>query len=191
MDTGETQSPDTGLSFSSTDASSTDSFDFGDVEQRMDFNLEPFHEPFAEPNIFYGYDGTCQVGPNIIRRTEFNEGHCVGQPGPYNNITDHALVHPAIRYGGEMFAGERFHTWEDLVADPTRTRRQMPMPSLGVDPMTTLDNGSLIPEGDGLSIIKKEEQDDEYGLLVSRLLLLFLVIFHHQTSSSPRSFLSH
>ena len=190
MDIVRSQSLDTGQSFSSTDASTADSFDFGDVEQRMDFDLAPFHEPFAEPNISYGYDGTYKPGPNTLRRTDFNQGHRDGQSWQCNNITDYPTIHPAIRYAGDVFTGERFHTWEDLVADPMKTRRQMPKASLGLNPMMTLDNGPLIPDGNGLSIIKKEKQDDDYGLLVSLIPLLFSDIFHHQTSSSLRSFLS-
>lgn len=192
MDTGGTLTPDTGGSFSSTGSSRADSFDFGDVEQRMNFDLAPFHEPFAEPDIFYGYDGAYHPNPNILRRTEVNQEHRVGQSGLYNNITDRPSArHPAIRYAGDMFTGERFHTWEDLVADPMKTHLQMPISSLGVNPMSTLDNGPLIPGDASLSTIKEEEQDDEYGLLVSRIHFLFSDIFHHQTSSSPCSFLSH
>lgn len=66
-----------------------------------------------------------------------------------------------------MFTGETFHTWDVLVADPTKIRHQMPMPPLGVNPMTALDNGPLIPDEDVFRTIKKEEQDDKNGLLVS------------------------
>lgn len=168
MDTGGTLTPDTGRSFSSTDASSAGSFDFGDIEQRMDFDLAPFHEPFAEPDIFYGYDGMHHPGPNILRRTEFNQEHRVGQSGLYNNITDRPSArHPAIRYASDTFTGERFHTWEDLVADPVKIGLRMPISSMGVNPMSTLDNGPFMPEEAGLSTIKEEEQEDEYGILVS------------------------